>query len=108
VVVVSSNSTTMTAGLSVDDARVYLAGDEEAALAHFRDAGWNAYPAGKLALAYWVRSHAAEWISAGIRVNAVAPGVIDTGMTRPLLEIDGMKDALDAIPIPLGRWGRPD
>jgi NAD(P)-dependent dehydrogenase (short-subunit alcohol dehydrogenase family) len=110
VVLVSSNSTTMTAGLSTDDARVYLDGDETAALAHFRDAGWNAYPAGKLALAFWVRSHAVapEWIGTGIRVNAVAPGVIDTGMTRPLLEIEGMQDALDAIPIPIGRWGRPE
>lgn len=110
VVVVSSNSTTMTPGLSIDDAHVYLAGDEAAALAHFRDAGWNAYPAGKLALAFWVRSHAVtpEWIGAGIRVNAVAPGVIDTGMTRPLLDDDVMHDALAAIPIPLGRWGQPE
>jgi NAD(P)-dependent dehydrogenase (short-subunit alcohol dehydrogenase family) len=110
VVLVSSNSTTMTAGLSVDDARAYLDGDEASALAHFRDAGWNAYPAGKLALAFWVRSHAVapEWIGAGIRVNAVAPGVIDTGMTRPLLDMEGMQEALDAIPIPIGRWGRAE
>ena len=108
VVMISSNSTTMTPGLSPDDAQVYLAGDEESAVAHFERAGWTAYPAGKLAIAYWVRSVAPTWIADGIRVNAVAPGVIDTGMTRPLLDVPGVNDALAAIPIPIGRWGRAD
>lgn len=108
VVMISSNSTTMTPGLSPDDAQVYLAGDEEAAVAHFERAGWIAYPAGKLAIAYWVRSVAPTWIADGIRVNAVAPGVIDTGMTRPLLDVPGINDALASIPIPIGRWGRAE
>lgn len=111
-VLLSSNSTTMTPGLQVSDADVYLAGDEAAAVAHFAGAkvGWMAYPAGKLALAFWVRTHAvsAEWIGSGIRLNAVAPGVIDTGMTRPLLEMEGFGDALQQIPIPADRWGRPE
>jgi NAD(P)-dependent dehydrogenase (short-subunit alcohol dehydrogenase family) len=108
VVLVSSNSTTMTPGLTAAMADVYLAGDEEAAVAHFADQGWMAYPAGKLALAYWVRDHAPAWIADGIRVNAVAPGVIDTGMTRPLLDAPGVRDALAQIPIPIGRWGTPE
>lgn len=108
VVLLSSNSTTSTPGLSPDDARVYLEGDEAAAVAHFGRAGWMAYPAGKLALAYWVRANAPAWIAEGVRVNAVAPGVIDTGMTRPLLEVEGIKDALEQIPIPVGRWGTPE
>jgi NAD(P)-dependent dehydrogenase (short-subunit alcohol dehydrogenase family) len=107
VVIISSNSTTMTPGLSVDAAQVYLDSDEEAAVSHFGEAGWMAYPAGKLALAFWVRANSASWMADGIRVNAVAPGVIDTGMTRPLMEIDGIKDALAQIPIPAGRWGTP-
>jgi NAD(P)-dependent dehydrogenase (short-subunit alcohol dehydrogenase family) len=108
VVLLSSNATTSTPGLSRDDALVYLAGDEEAAVAHFADLGWMAYPAGKLALAYWVRAHSPEWIADGVRLNAVAPGVIDTGMTRPLREIPGISEALDQIPIPVGRWGTAD
>lgn len=113
VVLLSSNSTTMTPGLKISDAEVYLAGDEEAAVAHFgaEPAGrWNAYPAGKLALAFTVRQRAvsAEWIGAGIRMNAVAPGVIDTNMTRPLLDIPGVADALQQIPIPASRWGTAD
>jgi NAD(P)-dependent dehydrogenase (short-subunit alcohol dehydrogenase family) len=107
VVLVSSNSTTMTPGLSAVDAQVYLDGDEDAAVARFVDEVYLAYPAGKLALAYWVRANAPEWMASGIRVNAVAPGVIDTNMTRPLSEIEGVREALEQIPIPIGRWGRP-
>ena len=108
VVMISSNSTTTTPGLTRDDALVYLDGDEIAAQAHFESKGWLAYPAGKLAIAYWVRHSAPAWMADGVRLNAVAPGVIDTGMTRPLLDIDWVKGALDQIPIPAGRWGRPD
>ncbi len=108
VVLISSNSTTMTPGLSPDDARVYLERDEDAAVEHFAASGWTAYPAGKLALAYWMRSNAPAWLADGIRLNAVAPGVIDTGMTRPLLEMEGVRDALAQIPIPAGRWGTAD
>ncbi len=108
VVLLSSNSTTMTPGLTRDHAQPYLAGDENAAVAEFADLGWLAYPAGKLALAYWVRANAPEWIGDGVRVNAVAPGVIDTGMTRPLKDMPGVAEALDQIPIPAGRWGQPD
>jgi NAD(P)-dependent dehydrogenase (short-subunit alcohol dehydrogenase family) len=108
VVLLSSNSTTSTPGLSRDDARAYLDGDEDAAVEHFADAGWMAYPAGKLAIAYWIRANAPAWMADGVRLNAVAPGVIDTGMTRPLREIPGVGEALDQIPIPAGRWGTAD
>lgn len=108
VVLISSNSTTMTPGLSPDDADVCLAGDEEAAVAHFADAGWMAYPAGKLAIAYWVRANAPRLIEGGVRINAVAPGVIRTGMTKEIEEQAEMRAALDQIPMPIGRWGRPD
>jgi NAD(P)-dependent dehydrogenase (short-subunit alcohol dehydrogenase family) len=47
-------------------------------------------------------------IGQGIRLNAVAPGATDTNMTRPLLELEGVKEAMAAIPIPMGRWGQPD
>jgi NAD(P)-dependent dehydrogenase (short-subunit alcohol dehydrogenase family) len=29
-------------------------------------------------------------------------------MTETIEAVDGMKAALDQIPIPIGRWGRPD
>lgn len=108
-VMISSNSTTMTPGLSVDDAMVYLRSGEEEAVRHFAaSSSFTAYPAGKLAIAYWVRQNSAQWLSDGIRVNGVAPGVIDTAMVRPLLDIPDIKATLDRVPIPLARWGRPE
>lgn len=111
VVMISSNSTTMTPGLPVDEAMRYLNSDESSVLERFAAPdGFLAYPAGKLAIAFWVRMNAGtpDWIGSGIRLNAVAPGVIDTGMTRPLLDIPGVKESLEHIPIPLKRWGRPE
>lgn len=109
VVMISSNSTTMTPGLTIDDAMVYLEGSEEDAVRHFANSGsFLSYPAGKLALAFWVRRNSAAWMADGIRVNGVAPGVIETAMTRPLLDMPEVKASLDRIPIPAGRWGKPE
>lgn len=108
VVMISSNSTTMTPGLKVDDAMVYLDSDEETAVRHFANGTFTAYPAGKLAIAFWVRQQSADWMKSGIRLNGVAPGVIDTHMTRPLLDIPAVKESLSHIPIPVGRWGKAD
>jgi NAD(P)-dependent dehydrogenase (short-subunit alcohol dehydrogenase family) len=108
-VAISSNSTTTTPGLPLDLVDVILAGDEAAALAAAgRAPGVFAYPASKLALARWVRHHAPQpdWIGAGIRLNAIAPGVIETPMTKNDLEfIFGIPDI---FPVPIGRPGRPE
>ena len=106
VVLVSSFTAVTTDGLTEADLAGLEAGDEAAARAQVAERGWLAYPAGKLALLRWMRRHAPlpEWIGRGVRVNAVAPGVVDTPMTRPLLEMEGVAEALAAIPSPLGRW----
>jgi NAD(P)-dependent dehydrogenase (short-subunit alcohol dehydrogenase family) len=88
---------------------VLLAGDEADALAATsRAPGVYAYPASKLALARWVRHHAptTEWIGAGIRLNAIAPGVIETPMTKNDLEF--IFSIPDVFPVPIGRPGRPE
>jgi NAD(P)-dependent dehydrogenase (short-subunit alcohol dehydrogenase family) len=107
-VAISSNSTTTTPGLPTDLVDVILAGDEAQALAATsRAPGVFAYPASKLALARWVRHHAPQpdWIGAGIRLNAVAPGVIETPMTKNDLEF--IFSIPDVFPVPIGRPGVP-
>jgi NAD(P)-dependent dehydrogenase (short-subunit alcohol dehydrogenase family) len=108
IVLISSNSTIMTPTLTDAHADIYLAGDEEAACVAFADRGFLAYPAGKLALSVWLRLNAASLMADGIRINAVAPGVTDTNMVKPIAEIPVARKALDAMPIPAGRWGQPD
>jgi NAD(P)-dependent dehydrogenase (short-subunit alcohol dehydrogenase family) len=107
-VAISSNSITTQPGLVDDLVDACLAGDERAALAAASGrAGLSCYPAAKLALARWVRRHArtAEWAGAGIRLNAVAPGLIATPMTEAAMEfILGLGEV---FPIPLGRPGQP-
>ncbi len=108
-VAISSNSTTTTPGLPADLVDVLLENDEAAALAATsRAPGLFAYPASKLALARWVRHHAPQpdWIGAGIRLNAIAPGVIETPMTKDDLEF--IFSIPDVFPVPIGRPGRPE
>ena len=108
-VAISSNSTTTTPGLPAALVDVILAGDEPAALAATSEApGVFAYPASKLALARYVRHHAPtpDWIGAGIRLNAIAPGVIETPMTKNDLEF--IFSIPDVFPVPIGRPGRPE
>lgn len=51
---------------------------------------------------------AVEWAKHGIRVNAVAPGPIESeGAARQLWSSDADVERITAA-IPLGRWGRPD
>jgi NAD(P)-dependent dehydrogenase (short-subunit alcohol dehydrogenase family) len=108
-VAISSNSTTTTPGLPADLVDAILAGDERAALAAAEQApGVFAYPASKLALARWVRHHAPtpEWIGAGVRLNAIAPGVIETPMTKD--DLDFIFGIPDVFPVPIARPGRPE
>lgn len=66
-----------------------------------------AYSASKGGVAQLTKSLAIAWASEGIRVNAVAPGWIETPMTQPLVEnADRSQPILDRTP--LKRWGRPE
>jgi 3-oxoacyl-[acyl-carrier protein] reductase len=68
------------------------------------NAGQSNYAAAKAGLIGFTKSLAREVGGRGITVNAVAPGFIDTDMTRALS--DAQRDALLGQ-IPLGRLGRP-
>jgi NAD(P)-dependent dehydrogenase (short-subunit alcohol dehydrogenase family) len=93
----------------MDVVEACLAGDEAAAAAAAEAAGPVVdYPSSKLALARWVRRRAVsdEWIGAGIRLNAVAPGLIRTPMTADTEEM--ILGLGDIFPVPIGRAGRAE
>ena len=65
------------------------------------------YDTSKGAVRMLTTSAAHELAPSGIRVNAVAPGTIDTELTRSLADDEGLA-ALTAARIPLGHLGAPE
>lgn len=110
VVLISSNSTTSTPGITEDMIEVFREGEDAARALFAPRMSHHAYATGKLALARWMRraSSAPEWAGAGIRLNAVAPGVTVTNMTKELIENPQLRPLLDGIPIPAGRFAEPE
>lgn len=111
VVLLSSNSVTCQPGWVSDVAGACLEHDETKARALAADQqAVNVYPATKAALAYWSRREGVkpEWVGAGIRVNAVAPGLVATAMTDRLREDPELGVFADAYPSAVGRPGRPE
>ena len=64
------------------------------------------YTAAKSGVAGLVRALSNEWSSAGVTVNALAPGYIATDNTAALREDEDRSQAI-LERIPAGRWGRP-
>ena len=62
-----------------------------------------AYGTSKAAIMHLTKQQAAEWGTLGIRVNAVAPGPVDTAMAKAVHSSAIRKDYHDAIP--LNRYG---
>lgn len=67
----------------------------------------GAYGASKAAIALMTSQMAIEWGPHGIRVNAVAPGLIDAGMSEPLYADPATREARSSK-VPLGRLGSAD
>jgi NAD(P)-dependent dehydrogenase (short-subunit alcohol dehydrogenase family) len=65
------------------------------------------YSASKGGVGQLTKSLAAAWAGDGIRVNAIAPGWIETDLTRPLVE-DAARSAPILARTPMGRWGQPE
>jgi NAD(P)-dependent dehydrogenase (short-subunit alcohol dehydrogenase family) len=109
VVLISSNSVTAQPGWDAEVAEACLAGGEERAreLAAEVDAV-HVYPATKAALAWWTRRECVAWAADGIRLNAVAPGLIATPMTDRLRLDPELGVFADAYPSALGRPGRAE
>jgi len=72
-------------------------------------AGGAAYSASKAGVINLVQNAAQQLSGSGVRVNAICPGLIETGMTRPLYELaraTGREERLGELN-PLQRGGEP-
>jgi NAD(P)-dependent dehydrogenase (short-subunit alcohol dehydrogenase family) len=73
-------------------------------------AGGAAYSATKAGVINLVQSAAQQLAGSGVRVNAICPGLIETGMTRPIYELarsTGQEERIGELN-PLRRGGEPE
>lgn len=70
----------------------------------------GAYAASKGGLNTLTKNLANEWASKGVRVNGVAPGLVDTEMWEATFERLGEGAVRDGFAkrVPMGRWGTAD
>jgi NAD(P)-dependent dehydrogenase (short-subunit alcohol dehydrogenase family) len=111
VVLLASNSITCQPGWHYPAAEACLREDEaEARRTAAEVEAVHVYPASKAALAWWARREGVteKWAGAGIRLNAVAPGLIATPMTERLRDDPELGVFADAYPTALDRPGRAE
>jgi gluconate 5-dehydrogenase len=65
------------------------------------------YAATKGGMNQLLRVMAREWAPYGVTVNAVAPGYIETDLTKAYLEADNHRESLESL-VPAERLGRPE
>jgi len=72
--------------------------------------GHECYAGSKQAVAKWVRRIAPSWARKGIAVNAIAPGYIETPMTKAVAESPEYADKIKQFlaSIPMQRAGQPE
>lgn len=110
IVLISSNSSQMMA-YNQDYIEALLTDNKEGAITIAEELdGQTLYGGGKQAIARWMRRVNPGFAGAGIRMNAVAPGYTESGMTKAGLEDpefgQAIRDFVDSIPI--GRPGLPE
>ena len=66
-----------------------------------------AYSASKSAVIHLTEHLGADLASSGINVNAIAPGLFPSNMTKQIVENDAMTE-LTLTKIPRGRMGKPE
>lgn len=87
-----------------------LANDETAAVAQANEADnpMQAYGGSKYAVSVAVRRRAIEWGQAGVRLNVVAPGAVETPLLQASKEHPKYGEATKTFVAPLGRGSRPE
>lgn len=110
IIIISSNSASM-GGLNEEYVGALMANDETTAcqLANSLD-GHNSYAGSKLAITRWMRQQAPLYAKKGVRINAVAPGIVQTALTDKVMDDDALGDAMKDFSesVPLGRIGQPE
>ena len=102
-VAVSSNAASLTP-VHGDLLRLLLEGQEAKASECAASVdGSTVYGTSKLALTRAVRRRAGEWGRAGVRLNAVAPGPVDTPLLAGGLDDPVLGPLIEALPVPMGR-----
>ena len=77
-------------------------------LAPLKGGTLGVYAAAKAAIAAYTRNLASELGPDGIRVNAIAPGIIETARVRQLPPGEGVGTPEQLEAIALRRWGQPE
>jgi NAD(P)-dependent dehydrogenase (short-subunit alcohol dehydrogenase family) len=73
------------------------------------DIDGTAYPMAKHGIIGLTKTLALSYGDKNIRVNAICPGFIKTGLTKKLYEApDADAYVRDTLRVPLGRWGEPE
>ena len=108
VVQFGSNSSTTTPNLPDDLLAAFVDGREEDAVAIIDEvdpmfAPAIAYGGAKLAITRWCRRAAVAepWVGAGIRLNVIAPGPVDTPLLRKGQADEVYGPLMDAFPVPV-------
>lgn len=65
------------------------------------------YGAAKAAVVQMTKNLAVAWVGEGIRVNAVAPGLIESNMTALMKGVAALEDPQIGR-TPMARWGQPE
>ncbi|MAE93611.1 MAG: hypothetical protein CL910_03025 [Deltaproteobacteria bacterium] len=67
------------------------------------------YGAAKAGIVQMTLNMGVSWAREGVRVNAVAPGLIESGMTA-VMKSEGLEavEAAELARVPMARWGRPE
>jgi len=107
-VVVASNSAQYAPFAKCDFVSAMLDGDEEKARELVADQnGFMAYGGSKHALCCAVRRRTETWGSAGVRLNAVAPGSTQTPLLQGAIDHPLYSKGLAGLKAPLGRNAEP-